>query len=178
VCGSVYGRGFTCVRSFWVRVCVHLCAYALGACACTQGVRVCPCSRAFVCAHVRMFVHFHRIASSHASVFRRVCAPPRCAGILVAPRGVAGLIARRATRGRLRLRACVCAIGRSPAFAAGVTWTSRTMIAPWGDRAAHTSVIDAAGAIYVIGGRGGGTAYLSDVWASTDGGARPDSRGG
>jgi hypothetical protein len=30
-------------------------------------------------------------------------------------------------------------------------------------------VIDAAGAFYVIGGYG--TTYLSDVWASTDGGA-------
>jgi hypothetical protein len=31
-------------------------------------------------------------------------------------------------------------------------------------------VIDAAGAIYVIGGYNGGT-HLADVWASTDGGA-------
>ncbi len=40
-------------------------------------------------------------------------------------------------------------------------------------------MIDAAGAIYVIGGWGGyfGTTggYYQDVWASTDGGARPDS---
>jgi hypothetical protein len=35
-------------------------------------------------------------------------------------------------------------------------------------------VVDAAGAIYVIGGYGGGR-YFNDVWASTDGGARPDS---
>jgi hypothetical protein len=33
-------------------------------------------------------------------------------------------------------------------------------------------VIDAAGAIYVIGGYGGGTTVYNDVWASTDGGAR------
>jgi hypothetical protein len=40
-------------------------------------------------------------------------------------------------------------------------------------------VIDAAGAIYVIGGgNGGSTGTLHDVWASTDGGARPDSVGG
>jgi hypothetical protein len=43
-------------------------------------------------------------------------------------------------------------------------------------------VIDAAGAIYVIGGEGnsgtGSTPFLNDVWASTDGGARPDSVGG
>jgi hypothetical protein len=36
-------------------------------------------------------------------------------------------------------------------------------------------VIDAAGAIYVIGGGYGSTEY-QDVW--TDGGADPDSRGG
>ncbi len=34
-------------------------------------------------------------------------------------------------------------------------------------------MIDAAGTIYVIGGEG--DTYLNDVWASTDGGARPDS---
>jgi hypothetical protein len=40
-------------------------------------------------------------------------------------------------------------------------------------------VIDAvSGAIYVIGGYGTGTTYYKDVWASTDGGARPDSVGG
>jgi hypothetical protein len=32
-------------------------------------------------------------------------------------------------------------------------------------------VVDAAGAIYVIGGFG--STYLHDVWASTDGGVRP-----
>jgi hypothetical protein len=35
-------------------------------------------------------------------------------------------------------------------------------------------VIDAAGAIYVIGGYGGGT-YYNDVFVSTDGGAWADS---
>ncbi len=40
-------------------------------------------------------------------------------------------------------------------------------------------MIDAAGAIYVIGGTtGGSTGLLNDVYASTDGGARPDSVGG
>jgi hypothetical protein len=61
-------------------------------------------------------------------------------------------------------------------LAAGVTWASRTVSAPWAARHAHTSVIDAAGAIYVIGGQSG-TVY-NDVWMSTDGGARPDSVGG
>ena len=55
------------------------------------------------------------------------------------------------------------------ALAAGATWTSRTLSAPWADRSGHTSVVDAAGAIYVIGG---GT--FQDVWVSTDGGAWPD----
>ncbi len=37
-------------------------------------------------------------------------------------------------------------------------------------------MIDAAGAIYVIGGYGGvPNTFYQDVWASTDGGARPDS---
>ena len=53
--------------------------------------------------------------------------------------------------------------------AAGVTWTSRTAKAPWAARYGHTTVIDAAGAIYVIGGYNG--AYLADVYVSTDGGA-------
>ncbi len=40
-------------------------------------------------------------------------------------------------------------------------------------------MIDAAGAIYVIGGYNVGTlTFYDDVWASTDGGARPDSVGG
>ncbi len=47
------------------------------------------------------------------------------------------------------------------------------MTAPWAGREAHTSVVDAAGTIYVIGGEYG--TNLNDVWVSTDGGARPDS---
>jgi hypothetical protein len=61
------------------------------------------------------------------------------------------------------------AIGRFARVHAGVTWTSRTTSAPWAGRYYHTTVIDAAGAIYVIGGYGS-TRY-QDVWASTDGGA-------
>ena len=48
------------------------------------------------------------------------------------------------------------------------------MTAPWAGREGHSTVIDAAGAIYVIGGYNGTTVF-NDVWASTDGGARPDS---
>ena len=39
-------------------------------------------------------------------------------------------------------------------------------------------MVDAAGAIYVIGGYGGTTTYLNDVWASTDGGAPAGLRRG
>ena len=40
-------------------------------------------------------------------------------------------------------------------------------------------MIDAAGTIYVIGGSGFNGIFFNDVWASTDGGARPESvRGG
>ena len=63
----------------------------------------------------------------------------------------------------------------SRAFAAGRTFSSRTLKAGWAARRYHTSVVDAAGAIYVIGGydRTDGTnTYYQDVWASTDGGAR------
>ncbi len=49
------------------------------------------------------------------------------------------------------------------------------MTAPWAARYGHTTVIDAAGAIYVIGGYSYSGTYLHDVWVSTDGGARPDS---
>jgi hypothetical protein len=62
-----------------------------------------------------------------------------------------------------------------------VTWTSRTTGAPWAARGGHTSLVDAAGAIYVIGGYSysgrGGTGY-NDVWVSTDGGARAGLGGG
>ena len=63
-------------------------------------------------------------------------------------------------------------------WAAGLPWTRRTASAPWAARFGHTSVIDAAGAIYVIGGYDG--KYLADVWVSTDGGvdrARAGARG-
>ncbi len=69
-------------------------------------------------------------------------------------------------------RGCVrCHRPGSRVSGAGVTWTSRNAKAPWAGRMGHTSVVDATGAIYVIGG------YLlfQDVWASTDGGAWLDS---
>jgi hypothetical protein len=92
----------------------------------------------------------------------------------VARRGLAVLIARPAARRRPRVRfASVSSVGR-PAFAAGATWRCRTTSAPWAARSGHTSVIGAAGAIYVIGGLGGGATRFQDVWASTDGGVWPN----
>jgi hypothetical protein len=69
------------------------------------------------------------------------------------------------------------AIGRVMCVsAAGRTFTSRTLKAGWAARYGHTSVVDAFGAIYVLGS--GGSTYYRDVWASTNGGARPDSVNG
>ncbi len=84
---------------------------------------------------------------------------------------------------RLRQRAdfhvCVRAgssTSRPRALAAGVTWRLVITSAPWAARGAHTSVIDSAGTIYVIGGIigigiGGNSTCLNDVWISADGGA-------
>jgi hypothetical protein len=102
----------------------------------------------------------------------------------IARRRLAVFIARAAPRvgGHARV-AAFGATGRARArSAAGVTWTCRTANAEWAGRSGHTSVVDAAGAIYVIGGgydgSGGTNTFLNDVWASTDGGGRPESGGG
>jgi hypothetical protein len=55
--------------------------------------------------------------------------------------------------------------------AAGVTFTLVVASAPWADRDSHTTVIDSAGAIYLIGGSGGDDTFYHDVWVSTDTGA-------
>jgi hypothetical protein len=107
-----------------------------------------------------------------ARVHACVCLQRGCTGTRVALPGPAVFIARpRRTRVRFAL-----AIGRPPICAAGVTWTSRTLSAPWAARSGHTTVIDAAGAIYVIGGYG--TTHFKDVWVSTDGGADQTREGG
>ncbi len=56
------------------------------------------------------------------------------------------------------------------AVSAGMSWALVIASAPWAVRFGHTSVIDAAGAIYVIGGTGYPSVY-NDVWVSTDKGA-------
>ncbi len=85
---------------------------------------------------------------------------------------LAVFIARPATRA---LPAICLSVSR--ALAAGAMWRCRTTTAPWAGREGHTTVIDAAGAIYVIGGSSSGinSTYFNDVWVSTDGGARRDS---
>jgi hypothetical protein len=95
----------------------------------------------------------------------------------IARRGSCG-IQRSARRRRRRPRALVAdgraAGGVGRVAAAGRTFSNRTLKAKWAGRYGHTSVVDAAGAIYVIGGySGGGTSltYYQDVWVSTDGGA-------
>ncbi len=50
-------------------------------------------------------------------------------------------------------------------------WNRVENQAPWDGRYGHTSVIDAAGAIYVLGGKGGTLTLYQDVWVSTNGGA-------
>ncbi len=58
-----------------------------------------------------------------------------------------------------------------------MTWTSRTLKASWRGRYSHTSVIDAAGAIYILGGVCVGGEISKDVWMSTNGGADPTRAG-
>ncbi len=73
--------------------------------------------------------------------------------------------------GRPDAFACVLPSVARP-HAAAATWRLVVANAPWAARGYHTTVIDAAGAIYVIGGWSGrGIDYYNDVWASTNGGA-------
>jgi hypothetical protein len=112
-----------------------------------------------------------------------VCArmPRRLCGRSVKRRGPAVLIARPAAPGG---RGGVVAVRHDrPGFCvlgAGVTFSNRTLAAEWAARREHASVVDAAGAIYVIGGAGRGvTNFFNDVWVSTDGGSRAGlGRGG
>ncbi len=76
---------------------------------------------------------------------------------------------------------CLIRGGHAPVarMAAGATWRLVIASAPWAVRRSHTSVVDAAGAIYVLGGciyEGSAYTFYNDVWASTDRGARPHSR--
>ncbi len=103
-----------------------------------------------------------------------------CAAALCAPShrtaATGGIYSSAGGAGRPRVRGCVRRDrpGSRARSVAGVTWTCRTAGAQWAGRDGHTSVIDAASAIYVIGGYNQVTEF-HDVWVSTDGGARPDS---
>jgi hypothetical protein len=144
-----------------VRACAHLCVYVhLCACALRACARVCAYVRASVsaCACVRAF--------PSDCIFARGCVANARVRL-----GAVRALPSHGARGCGR-----CHRPGSRASAAGVTWTNRTTKAEWEARWGHTSVVDAAGAIYVIGGDGyGNGTYFQDVWASTDGGARPDS---
>jgi hypothetical protein len=142
-------------KSFRVRVRAGLCVLVrVRARRCGAPIRMCgvdvrACARICVRVHVRA----------------RACAWAGVAGCsLYSSAGGAGG------------RACVVAVGAigfrcRARSAAGITFSNRTSSAPWGARYGHTSVVDAAGAIYVIGGGSGSTTRLKDVWASTAGGA-------
>jgi hypothetical protein len=161
-----------------VRVCVRACARI--------GVR----AKVRVCARMRLSVHAFVCACEcgraipSASIFGHVWAVVRvraCAcvcGTTVCVRlgaewalwGHAVLIARSATAARARLRSGATGFRCRARSAAGRTFSSRTLKAEWAARFYLSSVVDANGTIYVIGG--GGTTVYNDVWASTDGGAR------
>ena len=55
-------------------------------------------------------------------------------------------------------------------YTAGVTWSMAAVFTPWAARSGHTTVIDAAGTMYLIGGNGD-YGNLNDVWSSADKGA-------
>jgi hypothetical protein len=148
---------------------VLICVFAL-ICVCAR-VRACMRSLVSTCARVRAF--------QSDCVFARVCVASeivRLAATCALPsHGGDFLMARPTPRVGGRARGCVRCHRPGPrASAAGVTWMRRTANAGWAARDMHKSVIDAAGAIYVIGGRTD-TTYFNDVYASTDGGALLDS---
>jgi hypothetical protein len=179
-----------CVRTF-VRACVRACV-CLSACMCVRDRELrceheCACVRSRVRARVRVLAHARVCVSVFAYVCLCVCAivcvcvcarararvPRRCARTLVERRGLAVFIARiyiyiwpAPTR---------AFVGFARVLVAGAMWRSRTKTAPWAARFGHTSVVDAAGAIYVIGGRASSGTDFNDVWVSADGGTRPDS---
>ncbi len=128
-----------------MRVCVSACACV---CVCER-VYVCVCVCVSVCVCVCMYMYMHRF--KHVRICMRLCRDRTTSC------NATGFFARPSS-------ALSCA--------AGVTFIARTLSAPWAGRYSHTSVIDAAGAIYVLGGLGSGATRFQDAWVSTDGGAR------
>jgi hypothetical protein len=174
-----------CVR---VRVHVSVCARAC--------VSVCVCARAPLCVCLGLSCEsacfwFCLCARARESVCESACVRACCTYVCVCSTCVCLCLGATAlcwpSRGTAgtggiyssasgdadgpHVRAAL-AIGRFARVHAGATWTSRTASAPWAARQGHTTVIDAAGAIYVIGGTSSaGSTCNRDVWASTDGGA-------
>jgi hypothetical protein len=70
--------------------------------------------------------------------------------------------------GHVSVRLCHRSVAR---VAAGFNWTLVIAKAPWNARFGHTAVVDAAGAIYVLGGKDSKSILYKDVWVSSDGGA-------
>jgi hypothetical protein len=188
LCVCVYARArvFVCVCVFLcvcvsVRVYVRVAASLVvcGFCVCVFAcVCICICGRISVrervCAYACVCPGLYARACicSCNSAFSCECVCARLAAVRALPCGPAIFIARPATRARPTRVCCVGVIGRFACVHAGATWTSRTTSAQWAARYGHTSLIDAAGAIYVIGGYSGvGSTYFQDVWVSTDGGA-------
>jgi hypothetical protein len=160
-------------RSTCAFACVLICVFVfICARACCERARVSVRVCVPVLAHVRAFCAFQSDC-----IFARACVASVCVRLAAAcalpSHGGDVRYQWLGPRRALRPGARGCAWCHRPgsrASAAGVNWTSRTAKAEWAGRYFHTSVIDAAGAIYVIGGHG--TTTLNDVWASTDGGAR------
>jgi hypothetical protein len=176
-----------------VRVCVRLRACMCVASACVYvyegacGVCVYVPVRASVCECVRVCLSACLCTSLRVCVFANVrfcvCGDGRGGGYMCAfARAPACTCVRTCVRACVRVTAGARGIYGSPhdafaarafvdsrALAAGAMWTSRTFSARWAGRYGHTTVIDAAGTIYVIGGRDD-TTYFNEVWVSTDGG--------
>ncbi len=160
-CHYMYGVWRACLSARTVCVLIRA-RPRVCSCVCVR-VRVCACLLVRLCAR------------ACTACVNELCAraPCGCMRPPIARRRRAVLIARHPPHVGGRARGCVrCHRPGSRASAAGVTWNCRTAKAEWTARAWHTSVVDAAGAIYVICGRNG--YVFQDVWASTDGGARPD----
>ncbi len=168
-------RGYACTG-----VRQRPCGCGVDVCVCVRG-----CARIYGRALVRARVSVHacirvRVRACYAvqspSIFAHVCA-----WVWACVCGTTVYVCLGAVRALWwhgGVRFSVIGVRCRARSAAGVTWTSRTLKAEFAARFGHTSVIDAIGAIYVIGGVDGFGAYFQDVWVSTNGGARSDSVGG
>ena len=163
-CGCVCTCACLCMRTFVWRTC-GTCCISIGNLK-AKHFRACVRS---ACVRVRVRVRVC-VCVSVCVLNARVCAPALC-GPSRHTAGTCGIYSSARDVRAATCAFCVSVIGRWRCGAAGVTWTNRTTSAPWAARADHATVIDAAGAIYVIGGNDGSHNFYKDVWVSTDGGA-------